>query len=116
VASQIDLVPSALDLLGLELEHPMIGRDLFTLAPDEPGRAVLQFNDVHGFLVGDRLAVHPGGAAPRCFRYEAGHLVPSADDPELLRDGLAHALLPGLLYERQLYRLPDEEAALLNVH
>lgn len=106
VASQIDLAPTALGLLGLETLHPMIGRDLRTLPADEPGRAVLQFNDVHAFLVGERVAVHPGGAKPRCFRLEAGTLVPLADDPELLRDGLAHALLPGILYETRRYRLP----------
>jgi phosphoglycerol transferase MdoB-like AlkP superfamily enzyme len=106
VASQIDLVPTALDKLGLALEHPMIGRDLFHLPADDPGRAILQFNDVHGLLVGERLAVHPGGATPRCFERQGGRFVPVGDDAELLRDGLAFALLPGLLYERQLYRLP----------
>lgn len=106
VASQIDLAPTALGLLGLETHHPMIGRDLRALPADEPGRAVLQFNDVHALLVGERLAVHPGGARPRCFRLAGGTLEPIEDDPELLRDGLAHALLPGLLYETRRYRLP----------
>jgi phosphoglycerol transferase MdoB-like AlkP superfamily enzyme len=109
VASQIDLAPTALSLMGLAGEHPMIGRDLLALAPGDPGRAILQFNDVHGFLVGDRLAVHPGGAAPRCFRVTPGGLELLADDPELLRDGLAHALLPGLLYDQRRYRLPAPE-------
>ena len=111
VASQIDLMPTALGLLGIETEHPMIGRDLLALPADDPGRAVLQFNDIHGLLVGDRLAVHPGGGTPRCFRLDGWRLVPIEDDPELLRDGLAHALLPSLLYEKQLYRLPEERGA-----
>jgi phosphoglycerol transferase MdoB-like AlkP superfamily enzyme len=106
VASQIDLVPTALGLLGIETEQPMIGRDLLALPPDDPGRAILQFDDIHGLLVGDRLAVHPGASRPRCFEMRDGHLVSVPDDPELLRDALAHALLPGLLYERGLYRLP----------
>lgn len=106
VASQVDLVPTALDLLGLELVHPMIGRNLFALPDDDPGRAIMQFNDIHGFLVGDRLAVLPGGGKPRCFRVRDWRLEPMTDDLELLRDGLAHALLPGLLYEQGRYRLP----------
>jgi len=106
VASQIDLVPTALGLLGLELVHPMIGRDLLALAPDDPGRAILQFHDTHGFLVGDRLAVHPGGAPPRCFTWRSGRLEPAPDDPEFVRDARAHALLPGLLYEQGLYPAP----------
>jgi phosphoglycerol transferase MdoB-like AlkP superfamily enzyme len=107
VASQIDLVPTALGLLGIETEQPMIGRDLLALPPDDPGRAILQFDDIHGLLVGDRLAVHPGASRPLCFEVHDGHLVSVPDDPELLRDALAHALLPGLLYERGLYRLPS---------
>ncbi len=106
VASQIDLLPTALHLLGIPTVHPMIGRNLFTLDESEPGRAILQFNDIHGFLVGDRLAVHPGGAAPRCFRVRDGGLEPIDPDAELIRDGLAHALLPGVLYGQRLYRLP----------
>ncbi|MSR62031.1 MAG: LTA synthase family protein [Planctomycetes bacterium] len=106
VASQIDLAPTALGLLGLETVHPMIGRDLLNLSPDIPGRAILQFNDNHGFLVDDRLVVHPGGAPPRSFRVVDWRLQPRDDDPELVRDALAHALLPGILYESGRYRLP----------
>jgi len=106
VASQIDLAPTALGLMGLRSEHPMIGRDLLALPGEVPGRAILQFNDVHGLLVDDRLAVHPGGAKACCFRVGTSGLEPIADDPELLADGLAHALLPGLLYDQRRYRLP----------
>lgn len=106
VASQIDLAPTALHLLGLETTHPMIGRNLFELSPDDPGRAVLQYYDAHGLLVGDRIAIHPGAAKPACFRFAGGRLEPLEDDVELLRDALAHALLPGLLYEARSYRLP----------
>lgn len=108
VASQIDLAPTALSLMGLVGEHPMIGRDLLALEPGDPGRAVLQFNDVHGFLVGDRIAVHPGGASPRCFRVTTEGLEPIEEDPELVRDGLAHALLPGWLYDQRRYRPAGE--------
>jgi hypothetical protein len=59
--------------------------------------------------VGDRLAVHPGGARPRCFRVVAHRLEPVADDPELLLDARAHALLPGLLYASRRYRRPAPE-------
>jgi len=106
VASQIDLMPTVLDRLGLELEHPMLGKNLFALAPDDPGRAILQFNDVHGLLVGDRLVARPGAGRPRCFRKGTDGLVPSDDDPELVADELALALLPGLLYAERAYRLP----------
>jgi phosphoglycerol transferase MdoB-like AlkP superfamily enzyme len=106
VASQIDLAPTALGLMGIATEHPMIGHDLLALAPEAPGRAILQFNDNHGFLVGDRLVIHPGGAEPSCYRVKDFQLESIANDPELIADGLAHALLPSLLYEQRRYRLP----------
>lgn len=111
VASQIDLMPTVLDHLGLELQHPMLGRNLFALAPDDPGRAILQFNDVHGLLVGDRLAARPGAGRARCFRKGLDGLVPIDDDPELFADELALALLPGMLYEERAYHLPAPAAA-----
>jgi phosphoglycerol transferase MdoB-like AlkP superfamily enzyme len=106
VASQIDLAPTALGLLGLETTHPMIGRDLLRAREGDPGRAVLQYYEHHGLLVGDRFVLHVGGAPARCFRYLDGRLAPDDLDPELVRDALAHALLPGLLYSRGSYRLP----------
>jgi phosphoglycerol transferase MdoB-like AlkP superfamily enzyme len=106
VASQIDLMPTALHLLGIETTHPMIGRNLLALPDAVPGRAVLQYYDNHGLLVGDRLVVHAGSLPARCFRYSAGRLTPGELDPELVRDALAHALLPDLLYAQERYRLP----------
>jgi phosphoglycerol transferase MdoB-like AlkP superfamily enzyme len=106
VASQVDLLPTLLDLLGIRAEHPMPGRDLLRLAPGDPGRAVLQYYDVHGFLAGDELVVHQPFAPPRQFQRRDGHLVAAPLDPELERDALAHALLPWQLYREQRYRLP----------
>jgi phosphoglycerol transferase MdoB-like AlkP superfamily enzyme len=106
IASQIDLMPTALHLLGLAPAHPMPGRDLFALAPDDPGRALLQYNLVNGFLAGDRLVVHQPYDKPLQFAVSGDELVPAPLDPELERDALAHVLLPWMLYSEQSYRLP----------
>jgi len=109
VASQIDLVPTLLSVLGIETEHPLIGRDLLALPPADqgvPGRAILQFADTYGFMLGTRVAVLPGAGAPRCFDYLDGRLVARPLDEELVRDARAHALLPELLYSTGRYRLP----------
>lgn len=106
VASQIDLVPTLLGLLGIEASVPTPGRDLMRLPHDDPGRAVMQYGLAHGFRLGDRLVVHQPGQHAQSFRIEGPDLVPVADDPELTRDALAHALWPGEVYRRQLYRSP----------
>ena len=106
VASQVDLLPTALDLLGIRTEHPMPGRDLLRTAPDDPGRAILQYYDVHGFLAGSHLVVHQPFGEPLQFQSLRGALVPEPLDPELEKDALAHVLLPWMLYREQRYRLP----------
>ena len=106
VASQIDLLPTTLPLLGLALEHPMIGRNLLALPAGEPGRAIMQFDRAHGFMVGDRVVVHLPHERPRFFRYVDERLEPMPEDETLRQQGLAHAILPGLLYRERRYRLP----------
>jgi len=105
VASQIDLVPTLLGLMGIEATLPTPGRNLLRLPEDDPGRALMQYGLNHGFRVGNRLVVHQPHRRAQSFRIEGGALVPVADDPELTRDALAHALWPGEVYRRQLYSL-----------
>lgn len=112
VASQLDLGPTLLHLLGIADEHPMIGRDLVALPPGAPGLALMQFDDQHGFRYGNRLVVHqPGQPALHFTLGPRDELAPAPADRELQRDALAHALLPGELYNLGLYRLPPAPPA-----
>jgi phosphoglycerol transferase MdoB-like AlkP superfamily enzyme len=106
IASQIDLPPTLLHLLGIEELVPTPGRNLLRLPDDDPGRAVMQYGLNHGLRVGDRMVVHQPDAPAQSFRIEGSQLVRIADDAELTRDALAHALWPGEVYSRGLYRLP----------
>jgi phosphoglycerol transferase MdoB-like AlkP superfamily enzyme len=105
VASQIDLAPTLLGLLGVDATVPMPGRNLLRLPDDDPGRALMQYGLNHGFRVGNRLVVHPPSRPAQTFRIEGKELVPIDDDPEFTRDALAHVLWPGAVYERKLYRV-----------
>ncbi len=110
VASQIDLLPTALPLLGLDLEHPMIGRD--HLAADAcPGRAIVQYGHTLGYLRGDDLVVLQPRHAPRQFRVRGGALETRPVDEVLAREALAHVLFPALVYHERAYRLPTEGSA-----
>ncbi len=107
VTSQLDLGPTLVHLLGLDVEHPMIGRDLLVLPPTEPGLALMQYDNQHGFRLGNQLVVHAIGQPPVGFTVGPDDaLEPAPLDPELARDALAHALWAGETYNRQLYRLP----------
>lgn len=112
IASQLDLGPTLLHLLGIADAHPMTGRDLLALPAKDPGLALMQFDDQHGFRYGNRLVVHQPGPIVRHFTLGPNdELTPAPADEELARDALAHALWPAEAYNQSMYRLPPEAVA-----
>ena len=110
IASQVDLGPTLLSLVGVSSTHPMIGRD-FAKDAATPGRALIQFNDYFAYLEGANATVLRPGQAPLAARYDAasgtfdaGHGPPSQAQVDR---ALAHVMLPSLLYRERRYRLPD---------
>ena len=85
LSSQIDLPPTLLSLIGIDSENPMLGRDLTQLSPDDPGRALMQFDNNFALLRGDRMVVLQPEKAPVGFTYhkESQRLSPSALDADL---------------------------------
>jgi phosphoglycerol transferase MdoB-like AlkP superfamily enzyme len=106
VASQVDLAPTLLDLMGLRCDHPMIGRDLLQQPPGTPGHAFLQYDETQGYRVGDELVVLQPARAPREFHLVHDTLIPAPLDPELARDAVAHAQIAELVYREQRHHLP----------
>lgn len=104
-ASQMDLLPTLLGLAGITAETPMIGRDLMTLATDEPGRALMQYGNAYGLRVGNKVAVLQPREAARSFVWDGKTLLPAPADPELERDALAHMIWAAQTYQRRLYAL-----------
>ena len=109
VASQIDLAPTLLSLIGIAAQHPMIGHDL--TRPQEqqaPGRAIMQFNGTQAYMYGDHVAVLQKDLPVQQFIYKDGRLSESESyDPKLERMALAHAAWSSMAYEKSLYRLSD---------
>jgi len=112
VASQIDLGPTLLALIGVSAEHPMIGRDLLRAEVQvATGRAIMQFNATQAYMEGDRVAVLQKNLPVQQFVYRDRHLAATTEfDPELARRAIAHAAWSSLAYEKSLYRLPGSGA------
>jgi phosphoglycerol transferase MdoB-like AlkP superfamily enzyme len=107
VASQIDMPPTLLSLIGISSTHPMIGHDLTRKEfAHWPGRAIMQYNDTQGYLVGRELAVLRRGMEPATFEYDGKELRPIPADSELVASALAHATWTSATYEDSRYRLP----------
>jgi phosphoglycerol transferase MdoB-like AlkP superfamily enzyme len=104
--SQADLAPTLLSLAGVDTVHPMLGHDL---TRTDPGRAIMQYGDNYGYLNGNRLLVLGPQKAPVQYDYAAPETyTPTAVDPELAREALAHALWPSWAYREGRYALPPE--------
>jgi phosphoglycerol transferase MdoB-like AlkP superfamily enzyme len=115
VASQIDMGPTLLSLIGINSEHPMIGHDLTVAsAKTAPGRAIMQYNGTQAYMQGNEVVVLQKDMPIRQFDYIDGHLVEhDGNNRALVRRAAAHAAWSSIAYERSLYRLPtrDELAA-----
>ncbi|MEO8225763.1 MAG: LTA synthase family protein [Gammaproteobacteria bacterium] len=104
LASQIDLLPTTLSLMGLSLTLPATGIDQSRTDLDGPGQAVMQFNENAAYRVGDRLTILMPHQPVRQFRIEGAELLPVPTDQDFARDALAQAQLPIEAYREHWYR------------
>ena len=111
VASQIDLGPTLLSMIGIDAEHPMIGRDLTVASNIEgPGRAIMQFNTTQAYMEGDQVIVMRRDRPVAEFRYENQRLVEVPNqDKALVSRAVAHSVWSSLAYQKSLFRLPTKD-------
>jgi len=94
LVSQIDLLPTLLHFTGLDTIHPMIGRNLMTLPPGTPGRALMQYSSHYAYQVDNQVVIFKPYKEPLQFKYTKKKLKPVELDPDFANDALAHSLLP----------------------
>jgi phosphoglycerol transferase MdoB-like AlkP superfamily enzyme len=106
VASQIDLAPTLISLMGLSGEHPLIGRDLSDPAQQaREGRAIMQFDKVQAYMEGSRVVVMQPDQPPRPMRYDSGTLsAATGPDAALVEKAQAHAQYAAMAYREGLHR------------
>lgn len=109
IASQIDLGPTLLSLLGVSSAHPMIGRD-FARDSDSPGRALIQFDNYFAWLEGNSATILRPGQPALLASYDStnGNVQIDEHPPtaKQIQNAMAHVVLPSLLYRERRYRLP----------
>jgi len=94
IASQLDILPTILGILGTDEPHQAFGRNLLRLPPDDPGHAYLkQSGDpAVGYLEGDWLSVCALGQASQLYRIDLGD-PPSASEDLTAREPARAAAL-----------------------
>jgi phosphoglycerol transferase MdoB-like AlkP superfamily enzyme len=121
VASQIDLAPTLLSLMGVDATHPLPGRDLTRTLPEfgnssgPPPRAMMQYEQSYARLQGDILTVLLPNGTARDFSVDGAsqRLTPIVlDDQQRHRDALASVLMPAWMYRERRYRVEDHDASI----
>jgi len=105
VASQIDLAPTLLSLMGIAASHPMQGQDLLQTPSAYPGRAVMQFDNNQAYMVGDQVVIHSPNKPASYYTLINDSLKPASPHPALAREALAQATWPIFAYKNRLYHL-----------
>jgi len=116
VASQIDLPTTLISLMGVDAEHPMIGRDFSAEPEGLPGRAMMQYAENYAWMEGEKVVVLRPEKTPTHAVYdrvmkELKQHEPPADAGAMERRALGHVLLPSILYREQHYHMPDDRSA-----
>ena len=110
LSSQIDIPPTLLNLIGLEVESPMPGRDLFKLPESTVGRSIMQFHNNNAFRVGNQVVIMQPDKEPLQFELKNDTtMIPVKLDPELARDALAHVTAASYLYKERKYKLKSQK-------
>lgn len=104
LASQIDLLPTALSMMGIETDIPAAGIDQSRTDLVGPGRAIMQFHDTAAYRVGNDVVVLAPGQAPSQYAVHGQTLVRARSSTELVRDAQAITQLPVMAYQRGWYR------------
>ncbi|BCD96354.1 LTA synthase family protein [Marinagarivorans cellulosilyticus] len=110
VASQIDMLPTALSLMGINSEHPAIGHDLTQRPTKKPGRAMMQYHETQAYMEGDNVIIFEPNKEAQQFAYRNEALVERGQyDAALKERALAHAKFGPISYRDGSYRLPKQK-------
>ena len=107
LASQIDLLPTLLSIMGVDATYPAIGRDL--TRSKMPGRAIMQFDTTQAYMQEDgKVAILQKHKEPMQYQYNEPHLTKVEEqDPLLMKKALAHSIWSLRSYLESSYRLQD---------
>jgi len=101
LASQPDVLATALDYIGKDFSYPILGHSIFS--DEKQNINLMQFNENYALRVDNRVAVILPNQPALTFKYENEHLVAMKHDKELERDALAFVVGLNYLYDKQKY-------------
>ena len=102
IASQSDVLATAIDLMGIETKMPILGHSIFS--DKKQNVTLMQFSDRYALMVNGKVAVLRPHMKPLTFLYKDQHLVKTKEDKELEKNALALVLILDFIYKNELYK------------
>jgi len=102
LATQPDILATALDLVGIDFTYPIMGHSIFS--DKKQNITLMQFNDYYAFRHDNEVAILRPDKQAMTFTYHDKHLHKRQHDEDLEKDALAFIVLLNHLYNEKLYR------------
>lgn len=102
ITTQPDVIATALDLAGLDLEYPIFGHSIFS--DKKTDIALLQFHTSYALRVGNKVAVLRPNKKPVTFLYKNKKMIPTSHDLELEKNAIAIVTTIDHFYNKRLYK------------
>jgi phosphoglycerol transferase MdoB-like AlkP superfamily enzyme len=110
LCSQIDIAPTVLNFIGMDVQNPMPGRNLMKLPANTTGRAIMQFHNNNAFRVGNQVVILQPNKEPLQFEMKNDTvLIPVKVNTEMAKDALAHVTTASYLYKERKYRMKGQK-------
>lgn len=108
LASQIDLLPTLLGILGINDPIPATGYDLFRPDIDNiAGRAIMQYNTTQAYMEGEQVVILEIDKPAKLYtRTENGLVLSEQNNQSLIDCALAYSIWSTTAYSDKLYRIP----------
>lgn len=103
LATQPDVLATALDLIGADLTYPVLGHSIYSDKRQE--MALMMFNDTFALRVGSKVAIVQPNKEALTFAYENEHLKSIPHDIELEKDALAFVKVMDDMYNKKLFQV-----------
>jgi arylsulfatase A-like enzyme len=101
LSTQPDVLATALDVMGLDLSYPILGKSIFEDAEKET--VLMQFHDMYALRNGDKVAIVQPNKEALTFSFVDGHLQASDHNRTLEQDAVAFVHVLNDLYQNRLF-------------
>ena len=102
LTSQPDVLATALDLTGQDLEYPIMGHSVFS--DKKRDLVLMQFNDTYALRIADKVTVLRPDQEPLTFIYKDKKMLPTEHDVDMEKDTLAFIITLNHLYQERMYK------------